>query len=125
MAVRIVESGVAHWVVFAPDPNNTAFPMKPAPVKSRLIRDIEEYPDGVRYVSFHDTVETVVEVGDGPTVVVSSADFNKSDVHFVRQGPEAKERLTHEYFQIAVHPSLEGQVSVWGSQQQAVAQLAA
>jgi hypothetical protein len=115
MKAEVISSRILHCVYFAPNPNNGSFPTTPKVIDTRFVRDILEFPKGVKYVSFHDVVETKVQI-NGQTKKVYSEPFNRSEVHFVLNNEErSMDEWTRGYHEIEVHPSLKGKIRVFGS----------
>jgi hypothetical protein len=111
---KILSSKIRHQMQFAPDPNRTAFPTKPIFVETRLIRDITHFPEGVKYVSFYDIVETEIQMSDGTTQTVYSEPFNNNDTYYVKWVDEEVQKSTFSFSQelIAVHSTVKEKVFV-------------
>jgi len=110
---KIISSRIRHQVQFAPDPNRTGFPTEPIFVETRLIRDITNYPEKVKYVSFDDIVEICVQIPNGPVRIIYSEPFNNSGHYLISWDPENIERLSREWFDaLDVNPTVNGKVYV-------------
>lgn len=120
MSAQILESSIRHRVSFAPDPNNKAFPTKPAFVKTRLVREIAEFPEGVDYINFDSVVETrLVFPGfkppDDEFLTVESQPFKRVFFHVTRDPTIASGfRSGRSLVEVAVHPNLKDKIWVFG-----------
>lgn len=114
----IVAMRVRHRVRFAPNPEAPDWPTQPYYVDRRLIRDIEEFPVDVKYVTFDDVVETTVRLPSGEEKVLVSEGVNE-DMFHVQWAQTNVDRILDNHrswsSDIEVHPSLKGKVWIISS----------
>jgi hypothetical protein len=125
------ETRIRYQVHFAPDPANPAYPTTSRFVDSGLVRDITEFPRGVKYVSIGQVaeVEFVEPVPTGwirspSSKIMRTGPFNEELFHVTHSAVDAA-RMRETRAEIEVHPSLEGKVWVFGDKRQADDQRAA
>lgn len=114
----ILKVCIRHRVRFAPDPKNTAWPTQPQFVDRRLVKDVEEFPVGVKYLIFDDVVESTVRLPNGEVKVLVSEPVNKETFHVEWDRDKVNRILAnHQNWPspIDVHSSLVGEVWVIAS----------
>jgi hypothetical protein len=116
----ILSVALRHQVHFAPDPKNTSFPTPSVFVETRLVRDIKEFPENAKYVTFQDVIETVVVLPDGEKTTLCSPGINDEHFHVVwNQGDEdfwvIRSRMEDEERLVEIHPDLKNTLLVYAS----------
>jgi len=113
----IVKVQIRHRVRFAPN-NNPSFPTNPQFVNARLVRDIEEIPQGVKYLIFDDVVEVTFRLPEGREEVQIGEGVNEDLFHVTWDKAVASKWSADKTWAggpLAVHPSLQGKVWVFPS----------
>jgi hypothetical protein len=102
-------------VTFAPNPANPAFGTPPIFVEAREVSLLKEIPEGIRHLTFHDVVVSVVRVGDKLLTLESDA-FNDEHHHVTWDLDAALrhvEMSSQHDVQVEVPPHLTGKVWVF------------